>query len=130
MINCCNSLYGNYRTRKFTEIYDTVDKFLNDYNTVGIPTTITTDTARTLYYLLYARYGNSSIANNDENQFKYKLFSIVFMYAPTWEKRLEIQQTLRELTEDEILKGSKQITNHSYNPSTEPSTAPQISFSF
>ena len=122
MFNCCNSLYGNYRTRKFTEIYNTVDKFLNDYNTVGIPKTITEDTARTLYYLLYARYGNSSIANNDENQFKYKLFSIVFMYAPTWEKRLEIQQTLRGLTEDEILKGSKQITNHSYNPSTEPST--------
>ena len=95
MLNCCNSVYGNFRTRKFTEIYDNVDKFINDYKTVGIPTTITEETARTLYYLLFARYGNSNIANNDETQFKYKLFSNIFMYAPTWEKRLEIQQTLK-----------------------------------
>lgn len=118
----CNSYYGNYRTRKFTDIYPNVDAFITDYNSVGIPKQIQEDLAKTLYYLLYARYGNSHIANNDENQFKYKLFSTIFMYGPTWEKRLDIQTKLRNLTEEELLKGSKSINNHSYNPSTEPST--------
>ena len=38
------------------------------------------------------------------------------------EKRLEIQEKLRGLSEDEILTGSRQIYNNAQNPSTEPST--------
>ena len=50
-----------------------------------------------MYYLLYARYGNTPIANYDQTQWKYKMFSIIFQYGPTWEKRLSIQDTLRGL---------------------------------
>lgn len=116
------SLYGNYRTRKFTDIWEEVDAFIDDYNSVGIKPTITEETASTLYYLLYARYGNSHIASSDENQFKYKVFSTIFMYGPTWEKRLEIQQKLREMDEEELRESAKAIYNHSFNPSTAPST--------
>lgn len=117
-----NSLYGNYRTRKFTDIYGNADIFIADYKNNGLPALLQDDTINTLYYLLYARYGNSHIANSDETQFKYKLFSTIFMYGPTWEKRLDIQKKLRELTESDLIAGSRQIINHSYNPSTEPST--------
>ena len=44
------------------------------------------------------------------------------MYGPTWEKRLDVQNKLRGLTDKELIEGTKQINNHSYNPSTEPST--------
>ena len=121
--NICSSLYGNYRTRKFTDIYPDVTTFTNDYNNIGIPTTITSENISTLYYLLYAKYGNSHIANSDETQFKYKLFGTVFSYGPTWEKRLDMQNELRTMSDDDLIKGSKQIVNHSYNPSTAPSTA-------
>ena len=121
--NICSSLYGNYRTRKFTDIYPDVTTFTNDYNNIGIPTTITSENISTLYYLLYAKYGNSHIANSDETQFKYKLFGTVFSYGPTWEKRLDMQNELRTMSDDDLIKGSKQIVNHSYNPSTTPSTA-------
>lgn len=121
--NICSSLYGNYRTRKFTDIYPDVTTFTNDYNNIGIPTTITSENISTLYYLLYAKHGNSHIANSDETQFKYKLFETVFSYGPTWEKRLDMQNELRTMSEDELIKGSKQIVNHSYNPSTAPSTS-------
>ena len=121
--NICSSLYGNYRTRKFTDIYPDVTTFTNDYNNIGIPTTITSENISTLYYLLYAKYGNSHIANSDETQFKYKLFGTVFSYGPTWEKRLDMQNELRTMSDDDLIKGSKQIVNHSYNPSTSPSTA-------
>ena len=118
----CGSLYGSYRQKKFTDVYDSVEKFLADYNGVGLPTTISQGSAQTLYYLLYGRYGNDVIASSDINRFKYRLFGIIFQYGPTWEKRLELQEKLRGFTEDEILTGSRQIYNNAQNPSTEPST--------
>ena len=81
-----------------------------------------TGNAKTLYYLLYARYGNSHIANRDINQFKYKVFSIIYQYAPSWSKIIEIQEKLRGLTEEDILKGSEAIYNSAMNPSTAPAT--------
>lgn len=117
-----NSLYGNYRQRKFTQIWENVEAFLNDYTESGIPQLISETSATTLYYLLYARYGNSTIASSDENQFKYKVFTYIFMYGPTWEKRLEIQKAIRELDIEEIKKGSTAIYNKALNPETPPNT--------
>lgn len=117
-----NNLYGNYRNRKFTDIWDNVEAFYEDYSSSGIPATIQEQSARTLYYLLYARYGNSTIASSDENQFKYKLFSTIYMYGPTWEKRLEIQEKVRALNLDEIMDGGKAIYNTAFNPNQAPTT--------
>lgn len=116
------SLYGSYRQKRFTDVYESVEDFLADYKDCGIPTTISDNSAQTLFYLLYGSYGNDIVASSDINRFKYKLFSIIFQYAPTWEKQLEIQTKLRGLTEDDIRLGSRQIYNTAQNPSTEPST--------
>ena len=86
-----------YDTKLFTEVFDDAGTFVYYYTNIGIPTTISDANATTLYYLLYARYGNSPIANYDEEQFKYKIFSIIFQYGPTWEKRLDVQKTLRDM---------------------------------
>lgn len=116
------SYYGNYRQSKFTDVYPDADTFVNEYKTNGIQTTISDATATTLYYLLYGKYGNSTIASSDTNQFKYKMWSIIFMYGPTWEKRLDIQEKIRNLEDADVFTGTSQIHNHSYNPSTAPST--------
>lgn len=92
-----------YDTKLMTEIWDEASDFLADYQNVGIPTTISTQNATTLYYLLYARYGNTPIANYDENQWKYKIFSVIFQYGPTWEKRLSMQETLRGMQLADLL---------------------------
>ena len=86
-----------YDTKLMTDVWSKATDFLADYQNIGIPTTISAQNATTLYYLLYARYGNTPIANYDEEQWKYKIFSIIFQYGPTWEKRLDIQNTLRGL---------------------------------
>lgn len=117
-----------YETRTFNEIYESLNDFIYDYNNVAIPKIISVDNATVLYYLLFARYGNSPIANYDETQFKYKLFSIIWQYGPSWEKRLDIQAKLRALGANpndlsDILTGAKAIYNHAYNPETEPSTS-------
>lgn len=117
-----SSLYGNFRTRTFADIYTEIQTFKEDYASCGIPTTLSDDNLTTLYYLLYARYGNSNIASSDETQFKYKVFSTIFMYGPAWQKRLDIQQKLVNLSDDEIVKGTTAIHNSALNPSTQPST--------
>jgi hypothetical protein len=121
-----NLLYGNYRTRSFNDIYNNEEKFLEDftiYSELGLnPNLINDSSIKTIFYLLCAKYGNSHISNSDENQFKLKLFSNIFQYAPYWEKKLDVQSRLRNLSEEELRDGAKQINNHSYNPSTAPST--------
>ena len=117
-----SSLYGNFRTRTFADIYTEFEAFKEDYANCGIPTTLSDDNLTTLYYLLYARYGNSNIASSDETQFKYKVFSTIFMYGPAWQKRLDIQQKLVNLSDDEIVKGTTAIYNSALNPSSAPST--------
>lgn len=117
-----SNMLPGYATKTFSQIFDDQGTFLYYYLNSGIPTTISNDSVKTLYYLLYARYGNTPIANWDENQFKYKVFSIIWQYGPTWEKKLDIQSKLRALTDDDILSGSKAIHNHAYNPENEPKT--------
>ena len=103
-----------YSTLLMTDIWKDSKEFVYDYKHVGIPTTISDTNATTLYYLLYARYGNDPLANRDITQFKYKIFSVVFQYGPTWEKKLSIQDTLRGLNiEDLINDGSiDELFNH------------------
>lgn len=117
----CNSYYGGFRTRTFSDIFESAEAFTESAGNIGIPLKVTN--VSTLYYLLYARYGNSHIAFSDENQFIYSLFSVIFQYGPTWEKRLDVQDKLRALTDDELFTGGKAIYNHSYNPGSAPSTS-------
>lgn len=122
MSDCCGTDYQVYRTNTFQEIWDSAAKFVAEYKANGIKTTISDENCTTLYYLLYAKYGNNPIASSDENRFKYAVWATIFKYGPTWEKRLEIQDKLRALSEDDLLRSGKSISNHAYNPSTAPST--------
>lgn len=116
------SLYGSYRQIKFTDVYDSAESFLADYGDIGLPKTISDTSATTLFYLLYGRFGNDIIASSDTNRFKYRLFSIVWQYGPAWEKKLEVQKKLRDMSETDILTGSRQIYNNATHPATEPGT--------
>lgn len=121
-----NSILPKYSTVLFTDIWDDVDEFkadLADSPFAGCISTSSPDSVSLVFYLLYSRYGNNPIANQDEEQFKMKLFATIFQYGPAWEKRLDIQSKLRALTEADILKGSGAIYNTALNPSTAPSTA-------
>ena len=135
-----------YDTNLFCEIWDSSDKFLADYNNTGteftnqVPPVISQQNALMTYLLLFSRYGNNPIANYDVNQFKNKIFTIIWQYGPAWEKRLSMQEDIRNLTLQEITTGTKTdwssegtqsqnnsgtdttINNHAFNPSTAPTT--------
>lgn len=118
------TMIPNSATKTFVDIYEEVTDFTTDYNTITVfqSNELTNNDLNRIYYMLYARYGNSPITNFDENQFKYKLFLTIWQYAPAWLKRVDIQGKLRAISDDDLLKGAKVIYNHAFNPSTEPST--------
>jgi len=125
-----------YSTMLFCDVWDNPTSFKNDYEEAGVftePVVVSDVTVKAgtklsdenltiLFALLYSKYGNSPIANSDVNQFKFKVYGIIFQYGPSWEKRLEIQEKLRALSDEEIAKGSKAIYNTALNPSNQPST--------
>ena len=86
------------------------------------------DALEIVYYSLYAKYGNKSIASSDPNQFKYKVFMTIFEYGPAWIKRLQIQEQLYKLDPSKaadleaMSKGTIQFNNHAANPDTAPTT--------
>lgn len=116
------SLYGSFRQNSFQEVWDSADSFISDVSGSDIPLRIKNESLKTLYYLLYSRYGNDIVASSDINRFKYSVYSIIFQYGPVWEKKLEIQNILINLSEDELLRGSTQINNLAEHDGTEPST--------
>lgn len=117
-------LIPQYTTVTFTDVWSSFEEFDEDFVSSPFAGTFTkADSKSFVFYLLYAKYGNNPIANEDINQFKYKIFSVMFMYGPTWEKRLDIQASIRALTEADIIQGSKSISNIASNPSGTPSTS-------
>lgn len=120
-------LRPEYATKTFSQIYSSYEDFKKDYDSLitlvsGGVQPLTADNARATFYLLYSRYGNNPIVNFDETQFKMKLMAVIATYGPVWEKKKAIQKSFRELTETELLTGAKQIYNHAFNPSTDPTT--------
>lgn len=113
------SLYFNsHNNYTFLEIYPESANFIADYKACEIPTTISEDNLKILYFTLVGRKGNDSILSNSIGQFKYQLFTLIWQYGPYWEKQLEIQGKLRGLTEAEILDGSTQQYNSAANTAT------------
>lgn len=117
-----NILIPQYSTKIFTEIWEDDTSFKTDLAASPFAGAITVDNQTKLFYLLYAKYGNSPIANRDITQFKYKVFSIIYQYGPTWEKKIAIQDSIRSLSETDLLSGSKAIYNNALNPGTAPGT--------
>lgn len=115
--------FGNYITKTFCDTFENVTEFIEFVKNSEVDVDMQESSLTTLYYLLYGNYGNSSWANPDETQSCYKMLSIIFMYGPTWEKRIQIQKEVRAMTINDAISGGRSINNQSSNPSTKPTTS-------
>ncbi len=113
-----------YNRKYFSEIWNNQQSFLEDWLNSGLSgdTTFSEEYVKKLFILLTARFKNSPIANDDETQFKFKVWAIMFERGATWQRKLEIQKELRMLTTNEMVLGQTDISNHAQNPSSVPST--------
>lgn len=126
-----DSPYGCQRQLNFSKVFDSFERFKDYFNTICIdkfkyPSTYKMDNIETLYYLLYGTYGASTFNGSDIYQAIFKLFSIVFMYGPSWEKELDIQNKLRSLTDEELECGSTAIYNQASTNGGAPTTQSTI----
>lgn len=111
-----------YNNVTFCNVWESAAKFLEDCKNADISLKISDNSCTDLYYLLYAKYGNNPIANFDIHQFKYKVYTTIFKFGGEWERKLQIQDTLRTMNESDIMKAGEGMYNHANNPSVAPST--------
>lgn len=114
--------YYQHRTRKFREIFKDAGEFFTEYTNYGLGGFLNDETVTTLYKLLWARRANDAIWSTDEDQFKAKLFSIIFEFGGVFEKKLEIVNRIQRMTDEELERGTVQVFNNAQNPSTTPLT--------
>jgi hypothetical protein len=121
-----NSYYGGYRTRTFEEIFEgnaelgksSYEVFAEEIKGLDLPLKISDEKLQDLFYLLFSYYGHSHIKSSSEEQFKYRLGSIIYMYGPTWEKRLTLLDDMYKKTIDQIKEGDITFNNYADNPDT------------
>lgn len=114
-----------YNTKTFVQIlpeYSDFKKLFDEDFDQYAKDCITSTSLKKLYWLLYARYADNPITNLSVERFKAKIVAITFQKAPTWEKKLGVQATLRGLTEDELMAGARTIFNRAVHPEEEPGT--------
>lgn len=119
------NLFGNYRTRTFSDIFPSLDEFNEAISECPIPLTanINAEKIALIYYLLYSRFGNSHIASMDENRFTFQLISLIWQHAPLWIRHREIQDALNAMSIDEFMEGGKAIYNRALDPGYENTAA-------
>ncbi len=117
------SAYGQYERPTLTELWQDAGSFATDFMASGIADDVTEDDAKRIFLLLYSRYANNTILSSDTNRWKYDLYVMVESYAPNYLKNKANLKRIRNLTDEELFVGTKQINNSAMNPSTPPSTA-------
>ncbi len=116
-------LFTQQYTKTFSEIYSTYEGFFEDYKNLGIPGRLKNDEfLKTIYILLMGEYASSSIMSFSEMQFKLRLFTLIMSYGPQYERELEMQDKLLNMSDEEIKISAKAIYNTALNPSTAPTT--------
>lgn len=125
-VNCDSLPFGRYNTRTLSEIFPDVDLFKQGYEDSGMAISsnrISDEYVEVLYWLLMSQHRNDHPKMSDENRFKADIYSVIFMYGPTWEARLKAQKEIRDLLgTDALFDGSMTVYNTSTTPSTPPST--------
>ena len=118
-----NSMYDkifvNPWTMSFSNIYDDYETFISDYNTFKDLTQINfknTEFLKHIYLILMGEYASSSISNMSVDQFKIRFWTRVNQYGPQYERELEIQKDLINLTEKDLETSSSVIYNSAINP--------------
>jgi len=111
-------------TNTFGEIFPSLSDFTTGYANSHFPAVVGDSSLSLIYYLLYAKYKNNNIKGDDQDQFKMRVFSIIFQHAPEFEKRLEIRDKINsiDLSNDAWMQGTTQVFNNAQHPSNSPGT--------
>lgn len=87
-----NNLFRVDFNRSFSDIFPSTKEFLeaSQLCQMLIPPDIERADLELIFYLLYSKYGNNTIASTDETRFKFSLFSIVYQWGGNWKKKVKM----------------------------------------
>lgn len=112
-----------HNQKNFSDIYSDADTFLADMGSLGLEKNLEDDDYKTIFFLLFSRYGDTGITGyGDETRWKMRLQAVIWQYGPEWKKKIALQKEIQGMSVDDAMKGSTMIYNHAVNPSTEPTT--------
>ena len=116
-----------YNTKTFGEIWPDSTSFKTDYTNyeTNIANLNKVDDKYVVltWQLIASKFANTPIRSDSEEQFKLGVFGIMVSEAPTWARRLELQKSIRDLTEADLLAGETSIANRAENPDEAPTTS-------
>lgn len=119
------TMLPQYNTKLFSDVYPNFTYFKYSFDSEFdsyAKDCISETSLKSLYWLLYSRYGSNPIANYTVALFKSKIVAVTFAKGPTWEKRLALQKKLRDLSDDDLLTGAKTILNKALHDERKPGT--------
>lgn len=117
------TIYSDYYNARFADIYPDFQAFKTAQGESKIPLKISQANFQTLYYLMRARWLDSHIKASSIGGFTRRVALTIFQHGPQWQKKLALQDELRNIDLQTARVGDTFINNHAYNPSTQPSTA-------
>ena len=119
-----NSIYNNNSaTSRFTEVFTSVDTFITSFRESPLnDANLTDETLKKVFYELVARYGDSYFKSTNDYRNKLKTFSILSNEGVVYQKKLEIQKNLINLTLQELMDDGVSISNYAENPGDEATT--------
>lgn len=119
-----SEIFSENWTKTLSELYPSYDIFFEDYQAIGLNAIPFKDNnfLRTIYLLLMGEYGSSAIMNMSEDLFRVRLFTRIMSYGPQFERELDVQKKLLELSDEDLQISAKAIYNTSMNPSQKPTT--------
>lgn len=114
-----------YNTGTFSQIFPTYASFKscfdNDFGAYA-KDCIPEKYLNILYWLLYSRYCNNPTSSYSENVFKSQIVAITWQRGPTWVKKVQVQDSLRSLSEADLITGARTIFNRAVHPENQPGT--------
>ena len=115
-----------YNTKLFNQVWSNSTDFKADYTSyeTGISNLNKVDDKYVVltWQLLASKFASTPIRSDSVDQFKLAVFGIMASEAPTWARRLELQKSVRDLTEADLLAGETSIANRAENPDEAPTT--------
>lgn len=119
-----NSIYNNNSaTSRFTEVFTSVDTFITSFRESPLnDANLTDETLKKVFYELVAQYGDSYFKSTNDYRNKLKTFSILANEGVVYQKKLEIQKKLINLTLQELMDNGVSISNYAENPGDEATT--------
>lgn len=124
MIDGFESIYNNNSaTSRFREVFTTADTFISLFRESPLnEAKLSDETLKKIYYELYAEYGDSYFRATNDYRNQLKTFSILQNEGLVYQKKLEIQNNLINMSLSELMEEGISISNYAENPGDDATT--------